>query len=1018
VFALLASGCLFAAVGQAQQTGTGIVAGRVTDARSGELLSDATVTIEGTQLVASTGADGTFRLARVPAGPHVLVARRIGYNAVRHSASTRDGTTVTVDFALQASALNLEAIVVTGTAGNQTRVAQGAVVSTINASDVIANAPIANVSQLLEARVPGVLVTQGSGTTGASSRINIRGAASISLSNEPLVFIDGVRMRSSQRTLAGTQSPGGVGGQTISALNDVNPDDIESIEVVKGPAAATLYGADASAGVIQIITKKGKLGTKRFAQSLTTEYNAIQPNFTPYSSYGICSAAKVAPTSTSALCKGQAVGTIVSDNPNERGGAFRNGNLQSLRYSGQGGGDNFGFYVSGAADNEQGTTPNNVLVRRSGRADVNWFASPTLRFDANLALSRNDYQLPNGDQSSYGYLIMAALSSPTSLTADASGQLAPGYAANLSVPAISSILDQENTLRSTPSLQVNWNPLTWFTNRLTAGADLSNSAGTTFFPKNTQNWYSGAQANGYVLAVRENVNIYTLDYLGNVHTSFLGRSNVTSDLSFGSQFINTGVDLLQGTGQGLITNSANLVSSSPVTTGGQAYNQQKSLGYFAQEQIGFDDKLFLQLGARVDRNSAFGTEASSFFLPKASVSYVLSKESFWQARFAALIPTLRLRAAYGTTGRSPTPGASLQTYTQFSYITDAGTIVPGVAPANPGNFNLKPERGKEFEGGFDAGFLNDRVGVVLTYYNKTTADLLLQQPLAPSLGYTQNPFVNIGKVQNRGWEFELRGTPVDRKSLRWDVNFNGSTLDNKLLSLGNLAPITTSSINVDRKFVVGRPLSAWYVKRIHGVDQATGTATVSDTTEYAGSALPTFQGSFSSTVTALGNLRFYALFQTQRGAKIWNLGQEYRDQFLGNSAEVVLPETQGGYSAQERLLRIGPFKTDAGRTIGGAADPGQVAERYLQSSDFVRLQELSATLILPSRFASAMHATGATLTLGGRNLHLWKSGYQGWDPAVTTSVGSPDQFYSQFTSMELFTLPPTRRWLARLNFEF
>ncbi|MDQ6829226.1 MAG: SusC/RagA family TonB-linked outer membrane protein [Gemmatimonadota bacterium] len=988
----------------------GVVSGRVTDAKTGEPINSVSVTVQGTQIGGVTGNDGTYRLARVPAGLRTLTARRVGYSALTVRVTVPEGGAATADFALQPSATQLEAVVSTGTTGEQLRETQPASISAVSVADLLTETSVVNVTDVLRGRVPSLQVVSGSGMTGSTARINIRGAVSYTLSNDPLVFIDGIRMRSAQRDLQY------VGGQAVNALNDLNPDDIESIEVVKGPAAATLYGADASAGVIQIITKKGKLGIKRLNQSISTEYNSIDPNFTPPSNYAKCTASSILATSGSAYCSGQALGTIVSDNPNVRGGTYSKGNLKSLRYSGQGGGDNYGFFVSGTADDEQGTTRNNTLVRRDGRASLNWTATPNIGMDFSLSLAQNDYKLPNNDQGSYGSLIYAALGSPLGVTRDASGKLSPGFAAGISVDAISSILNQTNTLRATPSMQLRYSPFAWFTNRVNVGADLNNTHGTEFYPINPYHWYSGDQANGWVNEIRENANVYTVDYLGSINTTFLNRSNISSELAFGSQFIRQTFEQLQGTGIGLLTNSANLVSSASKVTGAEAYTDQKSLGFFAQEQLGFNDKLYLQLGGRLDRNSAFGSSsgASSIFLPKVGASYVISKEPFFN-RYTSFLPTLRLRAAYGATGRAPRPGSSLKTYSKAPYITDlpGPQVINGVVPQNPGNANLKPERGTEFEGGIDAGLFHDRLGIELTYYKKTTSDLLVVNPIPISLGFGANPLVNIGKVENHGIEFTVRARPIDRRNFSWDANLIGSTLSNKVLSLGGSKEVVTTSLgNISNKVTVGRPLGAWFTRKIHSYDPATGTVVVGDTSEFVGNVLPTMQGSITNTFTIFRNINIYALFQGQRGARAFNIGPFYRDQFLGNSAEVILPAGQGGYNARDRALRIGPFKSVSGATVGGT----QGADAYLQSTDYVRFQELSVTLSLPNRFARAMRANSASLTLGGRNLNLWTR-WQGADPDVNvlnTSTGG----ISQFLQAELFTTPPSRRWIARFNLQF
>jgi TonB-linked SusC/RagA family outer membrane protein len=1008
--ALLAGApCLAAALGAQQPGGNGTVTGRVTDAQSGSPIGSVTIAVQGTQLGAITANDGTYRITRVPDGTRTIVARRIGYGAATRVITMTDAATVTADFALQTSAVNLQQVVVTGTAGNQTRAAQGAVVASLDAATVVQQAPVATVTQVLEGRVAGVNVALGSGTTGAAPRINIRGATSISLSNAPLVFVDGVRVYSGQRNDVGTyHNLEGFGGQAVTALNDIAPEDIESIEVVKGPAASTLYGADASAGVIQIITKKGQLGTRHFSQNVRAEWNQIQPNFTPLPLYGTCSASQVA--TTGRLCSGQAVGTVVSDNPLQREGVFKNGQLGSLDYNGQGGGDSFGYFVSASADNETGTMPSNYYQRRTGRAHVNWVTTPSLGIDANIGISRNDYRLPEGDDANYGYLTQQyALSNIFGVTVGPNGVRSGGL--STPVAGLEAIQNELTTVRFTPTAQVHYEPMPWFTNRLTVGADLSQTHGVTFFPKNSQNWYQGDFANGYVEDVQNPIDIYTVDYLGNIHSTLGKESSIASDFSFGSQYINTVTNYLAGVGIGLAANSSNLVSSAAANEAHQTYSQIKSLGLLAQEQVSLGQTLFLQAGARVDRNSAFGQAFGSLFLPKFSASYVLSQEPFW-TRLAPWVSTMRLRAAWGTTGRSPTAGASLRTYAPFSYVTPTGGVGPGVVQASPGNPNLKPEKGTEFETGFDAGFWHERAGLELTFFDKRTSDLLLQQPLAPSLAYTINPFVNAGRVDNRGFEFTLRATPLDRPNFGWNAALTGSTLHNKLLSLGTVKIADRSEISPDLtlRYVPGKPLSAWYSSKIIAIDTVNGFATVTPTPVYAGPQFPTFTANLSNSFTLFKNVQLYALLTHQQGGRILNVTTLYRD-LVGTSAGANLPASQGGYSKAELIAHYGPFKTPSGTAVP------LVLDRYLQPTDFVRLQELSATFTLPQTVARDLRAANASIVLGGRNLHVWKKkSFDLPDPEVlsnTTTTGT-----LQFASTEEFTVPQPRRWLVRVNLTF
>jgi outer membrane receptor protein involved in Fe transport len=623
-------------------------------------------------------------------------------------------------------------------------------------------------------------------------------------------------------------------------------------------------------------------------------------------------------------------------------------------------------------------------------------------------MSRNDYRLPEGDDANYGYLTQQYALSNIYAVQVTNGVRSGGL--STPVAGLEAVQNELTTVRFTPSTQIHYSPLSWFTNRVTLGADISSTHGVTFFPKNSGNWYAGDQSNGYVEDVQNPINIYTVDYLGNIHATLAG-GNIASDFSFGSQYINSVTNYLAGIGIGLATNSSNLVSSAATNESHQTYSQAKSFGLLAQEQLAFGQKLFLQAGARVDRNSAFGTAFGSLFLPKVSASYVLSQEPFWQ-RIAPGISTFRLRAAYGTTGRSPDPGASLKTYAPFTYVTPSGGVGPGVVQASPGNPNLKPERGTEFEGGFDAGFFHERAGIELTYFDKHTSDLLLRDPLAPSLAYTINPFVNAGKVDNRGIEFTVHATPVELRNVKWDAALTGATLHNKLVSLGGITIPAQSEISPDLTFryVVGKPLASWYSSQITSIDTVAGVATVTGTPVFTSPQFPTFTANFSSTVTLFRNFRLYGLITHQQGAKILNVTPLYQD-LTGTSAGLNLPAGQGGYSKAELIAHEGPFKTPAGASVP------LVLDRYLQPTDFVRLQEVSLSYDLPVQFAQRMRAAGASLVVGGRNLHIWKkAAFDGPDPEMQANTVNGGQ--NQFASVEEFTVPNPRRWIVRLNLQF
>ncbi len=557
-------------------------------------------------------------------------------------------------------------------------------------------------------------------------------------------------------------------------------------------------------------------------------------------------------------------------------------------------------------------------------------------------------------------------------------------------------------------MQVRYAPISWFTNRVTLGADLTETDGFELFPKNSFGWYPTIPTYGnQITSIRNSDRLYTVDYLGNMRAEFGANKQISSDLSFGSQYIVRVNDRLSGAGQGLISNEASLVTNATVSTVGQNYGESRSMGMFAQEQIGFNDRLFLQVGLRADRNSAFGSDVGTFYLPKFGASYVISEESFWKG-LSSIVPTMRLRAAYGTTGRSPASGAN-QTYVPNKYVNEVGAVELGVSPGDPGNADLKPELGKEFEAGFDAGFFGDRFGLELTYFNKLSTDLIVNVPTAPSSGFGGS-IANIGEVQNTGLEFLVRANLLRGNTVAWDASLNGSTLHNEILELGTVGTF----INNFRAFTEGQQVAAFWANRVRSVDVAGGKTVVSDTAEFIGNQLPTFQASLSNTFTLFKNFRVYGLLEAKTGYYTYNVNQENRDRSRLNSFEVVNPVDKGGYSPEERLRRLGPYVSEkTGATVGVA----NVKDPYMQKADHLRLREVSVTYLLPQSVLRAARVSGGSITVGGRNLGLWKSDYEGDDPDVL-GLGTTNSGVNQLFTADVFTTPPNRRFIFRLNLQF
>ncbi len=989
-------------VAAAQQAGTGTITGVVTDRDAKTPLEGARIVVTGTTLETQSNGRGEYRLVGVRPGVVQLGVLRIGYRAGSDTVRVTANGTATMNFALAKTVTTLQELVVTGTAGNQERRAQPAQVASVSATDIKKDAVVNSVNDMLQSRVPGIAVNTSSGTAGTSRNIRIRGASSISLSNQPLIFIDGIAFNSGTVNL-------GLNGQLTDRLNDLNPDDIESIEVVKGPAAATLYGSDASAGVIQIITKKGRAGSNSFTQNFRAEYGRLDQNWTPPANYGNCSAALVASNSPNPLCRGKAVGTLVSDAPLAREGGIRDGSDQQLGWSGRGGGQSYGYFLSAGADRTIGTLPNNDFRRYSWRSNFNWIPSSKITLEAGVNTIFSKDILPDNDNNIYGFLGGAELGSPLTRRDDGVPSQNGWFGFNRGVGAISAIQNELDTRRSILNATASYVPKPWLKSRFTIGGDILSDEATRFFPKNTGTNYAGDLNTGNNTQSRFGIQRFTVDWLNDLSKTFGNESQYQVNLSAGFQAVATRLDSLSATGQGFTTNAANVILNASQTSASQQRRELRQYGWLGQLQVGYRDRLFVQAGARLDDFSAFGKNTPAILLPKVGVSWVLSDESWFPLR--SLMSSFRARVAYGTTGRAPTAGASLTTLQAAPSAVQSGTAIStesGAIPFNPGNQSLKPEKGIEYEAGFDASFFSDRARVEFTYFNKTTKDLILQRPLPPSLGFQQNPFVNLGEVNNRGIEIGITGELVRMRNFGWESRVNFNTLHNELVSLGGVAAFGTLN-----RATEGYQLLSFVSKRIKNINDQTGVVTVADTFEVVGNALPTFEGSWSNTFTLFKNFRVSALVDTKQDFLIYNLTDYFRETQLVRSNKRLDPTV---LSAHERLRRYGNQAAGQPAFVqlnGKGTTVDEARDAFLQPGDFVRFRELGITYDVPRSLLAGRFAKNLSIGLAMQNLALWTD-YEGPDPEVVTD---PTAAFGIGRS-DFLTLPSSRRAILRVNFSF
>src|SRR5688572_12942404 len=713
---LALSFALAAPIRSASAQSSGTVAGRVVEANSQRPLSDAQVIVVGTDRTGVTNANGEFSITGVPSGPQRIRVRRIGFGPSERAVDVETGATARAEFILGVTATDLEAVVVTGTAGAAERRTIGNSVTQLNVAEIAEKSTVLNVTDVLQARTPGVTILPGSGIPGAAADIRIRGASSLS-GYQPVVFIDGIRY--SIETL-GNFNPTGAGlagqaqsAQATSGLNLISPNDIESIEVLKGPAAATLYGADAAGGVIQIITKKGTRGQQNLRWTGKMERGTSKWGTETPTTYTICDAPKIADPAIWPGCVGQTLGTVLTQNilADRSNQALRNGTLDRTSLSLRGGGDRYSFYISGDRDRDYGVFYNSYMHRNSVRSNFSFTPNDKMDFVVNMGYLQTDLGLPYQDESANSLLLSAARGRPGRVAVNGEGWATVN-------PEQSN--QYNNTTKSDRTLlggTINYRPFSWFRNRVTAGVDFTTSLAQLLALPGQPDDPQGS------IAQRTPRNrIYTIDYVGSLVTGL--PRDIESTTSFGSQVIASRSERLDATGVGLGAPDVTLIGTAATLSGANSFSENNSVGYYVQEQLAWKNRLFLTGALRADDNSSFGTNFDIIVYPKASLSWVLSEEPFAQRFLNALRANdFKFRTAWGRAGRAPAPYSATQTYTIDRVATGSG-IVLALRTNAYGNPDLKPERGEEIEIGFESGFFNRRAGIDFTYYNKRVIDML------------------------------------------------------------------------------------------------------------------------------------------------------------------------------------------------------------------------------------------------------------------------------------------------------
>jgi TonB-linked SusC/RagA family outer membrane protein len=939
----------------------GTVVGRVTDARTGLPLAGATIEVDGSRLATTTGDDGRYRLTNVPAGSRVIIARRLGHSSARQTVTVADEQQVTADFTLQTAAISLDQVVITGTAGGEQRRSIGNAVATIDATEELSRSAAPNLGTLLQSRAPGVIITPSTGRIGAGPTIQVRGRSSLSLSTEPIVYVDGVRVNN-----ATGQGPSGAAGtsfgaqnsQVASRLNDINPEDIETIEIIKGPAAATIYGTEAANGVIQIITKRGRTGAT--AWTAKVEQGAAW----------FRDAEGRIPTNYQKDASGKIVGWDPIKQEEDRGTPiFHTGQTQSYNLALSGGAGLATYYLSGTYDNDRGIEPNNSGKNFTGHASLS--IAPNSKTDVQTSLNYVRGTNHLGADAGISAMLGIALGHPLLNAANRGFAFLP--------PEVPQRLydNAQDINRFIGSATVNNRPTTWLAQRFVVGADYTSDdsrALERYATPDLRPFFTaavgGAQtADGRIGQTLRNNSFITADYSATA-TVNLTRS-FSSASSVGGQFVRK--QLKTSSLSGIVFPAPGVETVSGTTTKGtpsQSLTVNTTVGGFAQERIGWNDRLFLTGAVRVDNNSAFGKDFKWVTYPKVSGTWVVSEEPFWSG--VPMVNAFKLRAAYGQSGLQPNAFTALRTVVNAPRANG----IAGVTPGSLGNPDLKPERGTEVEAGFEAG-LFDRLSLDVTYFTRRTKDAILSQQIAPSSGFAGNQTVNIGETSNHGIELLANLQAVTLANFTWEIGANVSTNRDRVEDRGGLSPGTGTIRDAE-----GYPIGGFWTKTIASAtrnpDNTVSTILCNNgpptngppvpcaqaLATFVGTQTPKVLGAVTNTFTIGKRLSLYGMVDFKRGHKLLNANDANR--CASNVCEArFFPEK---YSTKY-LAAVVP------------ANVATVLEPFIQDASFFKLREVSATYQLPDEWVKKAGASRVSVVLVGRNLATWTD-YTGIDPDV------------------------------------
>ena len=1054
-FVLTLAAMLFSWAAMAQSKNAFTAKGVVKD-ETGAPMVGVKLELKGTQSATISDLDGAYNLTTLVAnGDYTLVASFIGYANSAQKIQVKDGSTATMDFNLAPDVLNLDEVIVTGNTATTTRKQLGNSISVIK-SDNLKNSATTSALGALQGKVMGAQITQNSGDPAGGISIKLRGASSINGSSDPLYIVDGIIVDNSSQNVinrnADAQTTGFAAGQ--NRLVDLNPNDIDHIEVLNGASAAALYGARAANGVIQIFTKRGKSDKtrieftsgfssnqlrkqiamttvgQRYGKKGNDRLETAQDRLTLLTTVGLTEAQLIA-QGVGYTKAGYTPRLLVTDKYpvtryNYWDDLFQSATGTENNLSFSGGSEKTQYYASLGAVNNDGILKGTNFKKYNLRLNLDQQLASWAKISFGLGASYSKSKdMPNGNNFFNPISSVFIIDNVWNLKdRDGNGNLLPVEQVRLNPLSIIETFDlSQQTFRTMGNVKLSLTPIEGLRVDVIGGGDIYSLQGNEYHPRVP---YSGVSADfypdGYVSLATDNLMLFNQDlnatYTKNITSDFTSTTMAGYQLQYNRRqyAAQDGRDLAPF---GKTIAAANNLFNRPV----QSLSERFISGAFIQQTFGYKEQLFLTLAGRIDKSSVFADANQNNFYPKVSGSWVLS--DYWKNK--DIFSSAKVRAAYGQAGNLTGIGA----YDRFdnyglSSVGGLVSITPSATFANP---SVRPEKMTETEFGGDFAFLKNRIGLSFNAYSQKITDLLLTKPVPPSVGGTSivtNVSSDTTYMSNRGLEIMLNATIVKTKDFKWEAGFLYNKNDNKVFGIDGgffyLRPGGPQAV------VSGQPFGVFYgthyardnagallkttqnlyqpergtqntgliITPERGADGQPKTAGAGSTElrKVIGSPVPKWTGSFNTNVT-YKKFTFYTLLDIVQGTQVYNWNR------------ITSNNVGWGPLAEQELNGTVPRGTVA--SIAGGINGGRIQEEHVEDGSFVKIREVALT----NDFGKIGKAfDNLNITLIGRNLYSFDK-YQGFDPEAN-SAGQSDRVRGD----DFGAVPIPRTLMLRLGVRF